>query len=363
MNPSPYNPGGAKPTGGGPKSDQTRNIILIIAGVLLLAALGFFAAKYFSTKGDLETKIAQNEELSTEITGLEQKINGLDQEIQRLNTDSQGKDSLIAAKLAEISGLNSRLSSLASNNKVSASKLQELQKKLKNAEAQYQVELDKLKQENAALGAKVEEKVKELVKKDQDIMKKEEELTQTKQEKAQKESELAQTQEEKAQKEKELAQTKQDKEKKEKELDQTKQAASPLKAADFRFLNVKKNDKQKEEYDKSFNTGLFGGINDIRSCFTIQENAVAPVGSRDVYMVYENPDGSTRTTAGSGNFKYNNQSMQYTLKQTINYNRSSQEVCMTIPKPDKSQKYQKGTQKIAVYCDNKLIGTSDLQMK
>jgi len=360
MNPSPYNPGGAKPTGGGPKNDQTRNIILIVAGVLLLAALGFFATKYFSTKGDLEAKVTENEQLNTEIDELEQKITGLDQEIQRLNTESQGKDSLIAAKLAEITGLNTRLSSLASSNKVSASKYKELEGKLKAAQAQYQAELDKLKQENAALGAKVEEKVKELVKKDEEMMKKEEEHKQVVKEK---EEQISQTQEEKAQKEKELAQTKQEKEKKEKELDQTKQAASPLKASDFRFLNVKKNDKQKEEYDKSFNTGLFGGINDIRTCFTIQENAVAPVGSRDIYLVYENPDGSTRTTAGSGNFKYNNQSMQYTLKQTINYNRSSQEVCMTIPKPDKSQKYQKGTQKIAVYCDNKLIGTSDLQMK
>lgn len=359
MNPSPYNPG-SKPTGGGPKNDQTRNIILIVAGVLLLAALGFFATKYFSTKGDLETKVAENEQLNTEITELEQKITGLDQEIQRLNTESQGKDSLIAAKLAEITGLTSRLSSMASNNKVSASKYKELEGKLKAAEAQYQAELEKLRQENSGLAAKIDEKVKELVKKDEEIMKKEEEHKQVV---ADKDNQISQTQQEKEQKEKELAQTKQEKAEKEKVLEQTKQAASPLKAADFRFLNVKKNDKQKEEYDKSFNTGLFGGINDIRTCFTIQENAVAPVGSRDVYMVYENPDGSTRTTAGSGNFKYNNQSMQYTLKQTINYNRSSQEVCMTIPKPDKSQKYQKGAQKVAVYCDNKLIGTSELMMK
>ncbi|MFN0203110.1 MAG: hypothetical protein ACKVTZ_16410 [Bacteroidia bacterium] len=383
MNPI-QNPGQRPNNGQG--NDQTKNIILAVVGVILLAALGFFAAKYFSTKGDLTSEQQKTEELSSEIDSLDKKIQTLESDITTLNQQSQGKDSIIAsqatqieAKVSELSGLQSRLKELKSQGKISDERARSLENRmslLQTQISQYEAQLAKLRGENEGLVKTVGEKEGVIKEKEGVIMEKEGVIKEKEgviQEKDKKiESTIREKEEVVAQKDQEIGNKTQLLEQKNKEflqkkeeLNKTTETASVLRAADFRYLNVKKNDKQKEEYDRTFNLGLFGtGVQDVNVCFTVQENAISKPGARDLYLVYKNPDGSVRKTAGSGKFNYNNQSMDYTLKTTINYNRAAQEVCMRVPKPaDKAAKYQKGNQAVSVYCDNNLIGSGGFGIK
>jgi hypothetical protein len=48
----------------------------------------------------------------------------------------------------------------------------------------------------------------------------------------------------------------------------------------------------------------------------------------------------------------------------INYNRTSQEICMDVPKSAaKDDKFQKGDQTISIFCDGKMIGRGRFEVK
>ncbi len=369
MNTTPYTPppGGQRPTGAPqmPKDnkDQTKNIIMIAAIVLLLAATGFFAAKYFSERSKTQEQTVEMDTLNTEITDLETKIKGLETDIESKNTDMAEKDRLLEERLKELEDMRNKVANAQSNNKISGQKAKELQGKIDELSQMltaYKEEIARLKEENVQLTGQVGTLVEESAQKSQKIEEVQKASETQKAEIEKRDKEAKQLQTAIAQKEDVISTEKQNNVAKQEELDKTKQAASVLRAADFRFFNVKRNDKEKEEMDKEFKRMW---MQSVKISFTIQENLVAPVGNRETYIVYENPDGSTRTTEKSGKFKFGNQDMTYSTKVVFPYNRTATEVSVMIPKPDKDNKYQKGLQMISAYCDGKLIGKGTFDVK
>ncbi len=351
MNTAPMNPGNrpTPPPSPAKNNDQTIKIILIAALVLLLGLTGFFATKYYGEKGKNEQQLVEIDTLNSEISDLETKIKGMESEIEGKNLDITEKDRLLDEKLQELQTLQKKLSSAQSQGKISSGKAKELQDRISSLEGMitaYKEEIERLKEENVALSGQVSALTEENASSKQKISEIQQNNEAQKAQIAKKEEEKVKVEEEKAKKEEELA--------------LTTQAASVLRAADFRFFNVKKSDKEKEEMDKEFKRMW---MQSVKICFTVMENLVAQPGAREVYLVYENPDGTVRTTASSGKFKYENRDISYSTKTNFNFNRSAQELCMSIPKPEKDNKYQKGEQVVTVFCDGKMIGRGKFEIK
>lgn len=345
-------PGGQRPMGAPQQpdnKDQTKNIIMIALIVLFLATTGFFAAKYFSEKGKTEQQTVEMDSLNTEISDLETKIKGLETDIESKNTEISEKDRLLEERLKELEGLNARIAGAQKSGRISESKAKELQAKiseLENMLTAYKEEISRLKEENKQLSGQVSTLTEESALQKQEVEDLKKQKTET---------EAVVTAKEEVIKQKEEAF-----EQKNKELEDTKQAGSVLRAADFRFFNVKKNDKEKEEVDKEFKRMW---MQNVRVCCKIMDNAIAKAGPREIYFVYENPDKSTRYTTKSGKFKFDNRDISYTTKETVVYNKVATEVCTMIPKPDNDDKFQKGMQTVSVYCEGKLIGKGTFEIK
>ena len=144
------------------------------------------------------------------------------------------------------------------------------------------------------------------------------------------------------------------------QLEETVQKASVLKAANYKFFSVSKKGKLKEETEFRRRT-----LKELKVCFTMLENLVAKPGIRDVYLVLENPDGSPNTNYGdgySGTFEVNGRESTYSAKVIMDYNRSSQQICLDYA-PDVNTKFQKGVQKIQIFTDGRLIGLSSFEVK
>ena len=141
---------------------------------------------------------------------------------------------------------------------------------------------------------------------------------------------------------------------------QTKiEAASILKAVEFEFIAVNKRGKEtsgKELRERK--------IENLKICFKVLDNEVAPVGERTIYLVVKNPNGIVYKAfeTSSGYFKYNGQEIPYTAKVTIQYDRSAQNVCEVYEKP-KTEDFMKGTHRVTVYADGFVIGNGSFVVK
>lgn len=307
---------------------NTSRAILVIAGILVLSALAYFAIKYFSEKSANKENIATIDNLNSEILELEEKILNFEVAIEDRDMDLAEKDKQLEEKYKELEAVVNRLAQAKKTNKGNLAKIKQLESRvseLRTVVDQYRQEIDYLKVQNQQLTGQVDS-----------LLVTEGRL------KAQNlnllEAKAATTQ----------------------ELEQTKQIASVLQSKDYRYFNVRKNGKEKEE-----TVFRRGALNDLKICFTVMENLLAERGPKEVYLVYENPDGTINanfTDGFSGKFSHENAEKVYTAKVSINYNRLAQEVCIPYS-PSETNKYQKGPQYVSIYCDGNIIGQDNFTIK
>ncbi|MEZ4773157.1 MAG: hypothetical protein R3D00_08240 [Bacteroidia bacterium] len=310
-------------------SKTTSRAILVIVGILVLSALAYFSVKYFSEKGANEENVATIENLNNEILQLEEKILNLEVAIEDQNMELAEKDKLLEEKYEELEAMVGRVAEAKKDNKANIAKIKQLESRvseLKGLVDQYSKQIEYLKEQNRQLTGQVDSLVViegELTVQNKTLTARNEATS--------------------------------------RELEQTRKIASALKTKDFRFINIKKpGKKEKEEEEFSRRT-----LKDIRICFTILENPITPSGEKEVYLVYENPDGTANTnfTSGfSGKFIHNDEEKVYTVMKSINYENDATEVCMDYS-PAEENKYQKGTQYVSVYCDGRLIGQGTFEVK
>ncbi|MDX1907824.1 MAG: hypothetical protein SF053_12375 [Bacteroidia bacterium] len=310
------------------QSDSTSRVILVIVGILVLSALGYFATKYFSEKESSAEKGTTIEALNTEIKDLEAKILGFEMTIADQETSLIDKSNQLNKKVDELSQLILVIEAARKENKANLAKLREYEQRIADLKVildSYRREINWLKDQNLVLSGKVDSlRISEarLRHDNQDLIRQNLTTTQT--------------------------------------LSETRQIASVLKTKDFRYFNIKKGGKERQETE--FRRG---SLNELKICFTIIENLVAQPGQREVYLVYENPDGTVQANepAGiSGTFTFDHRERPYSVKTTVDYNRLAQEICV-IYTPISSESYQKGPQYISVYCDGRLIGQSSFMIR
>lgn len=96
--------------------------------------------------------------------------------------------------------------------------------------------------------------------------------------------------------------------------------------------------------------------------FDLMPNEVADVETKKVYIQIKEPSGSTiyDLSTGGGEFEYQGSNLFYTKKVDVLYERTGKHVVFSFSAP---QPYKSGKNTIEIYTDDKLIGSTNFQVK
>ena len=100
----------------------------------------------------------------------------------------------------------------------------------------------------------------------------------------------------------------------------------------------------------------------IRTCFTIDENALSLPGNKEIFIRILSPDGRVLSegTDDSFRFSFNGVRGLYSIKKSVNYQNKQMEVCMdwTV-----QEELPIGEYVVEIYCDEADIGKTKLTLK
>ncbi|MCB9185316.1 MAG: hypothetical protein H6601_01060 [Flavobacteriales bacterium] len=97
-------------------------------------------------------------------------------------------------------------------------------------------------------------------------------------------------------------------------------------------------------------------IEKLRACFTLSENPITEKGAKMLYVRIVGPDGKVLTKGHGEEFEFEGGSMTYSTSKDINYDGSSQDLCIYYPAP--TEGFAEGKHTIELYVDKALIGTA-----
>ncbi|MEM7375282.1 MAG: hypothetical protein AAF587_42195 [Bacteroidota bacterium] len=314
-------------------SKNTSRAILVIVGILVLSALGYFATKYFSEKESNKQKEVKIDKLSNEIIDLEEKLLTFELSQEDKELELADKNDQLNRKNDELDRMYTEISQYKKENKANLAKIKQMETRLTDLQsliARYQATIADYQKKYAKLEA-----VKDSIAANEGKLK----------EQNQNLMDQAAT----AKREKQEIEV----------------LASKLTASDLRYFNVRKNGREDEGTEFARRK-----MNAVKVCFIISENLFAPSGKREVYMVYENPGDASQNLnydAGiSGTFMYEGAKKEYSAKTSFVFKRLAQEVCITFS-PDPALKsrdqFQKGPQYISLYTTDNLIGQGNFIIK
>lgn len=308
-------------------SQATSRAILVIAGILVLSALAYFAIKYFSEHSDNEAKALEITSLNAEVEQLEENIVQFQKDLNDISVDLATKEQLLQQKVNELETVQASLASARRANKTQTADIRKLELRVQELQSvleEYDDLIAELRAENQDLSNQVDSLVV-------------------------RESQLAQSN-------RELEQTSSQIQEK---LDRTVTVASALKARNLTFFSYKEGKKEKE-----FTQLARWRMKDLQVCFTILENQIAQGGERSVYVVIEDEAGnpvSNFTDDLSGRFPYQGQDKVFTASRTVSFFGSEIEDCVVFNYPEGSR-FEKGIYYVYLYSDNNLIGQGSFEI-
>lgn len=307
--------------------DTNKNLFIRIGLALLVLSLFAIGFYYYSDNQKLkkekqnleETKI----ELQNEIKELDNKLAELESVINDKNTEVETKDRKIRELQKELESLQNLVKKYENEGKITKIKAEQLQGQLDQKNfyiAKYQQEINRLKEENQKLKEKIDNLSHSIKERDSINEALKEDLT----------------------------------------IKETKlEAASILKAYDFVIYNI--NSRGKESTDDIFKARQ---LHDIKVCFKLQENNIAEIGNRNIYIQIISPSKEVlkQFKKNSGYFTHRNREEIYSTKANIYYQRTEMEVCAIFSKPD-DLNYEKGEYKVVVFSDGYEIGKTTFRVK
>lgn len=334
------------------QQDSAKNssrIVLISIGIVMLAALVFFAWKYFSEKNDNDLKVAQIQELDTEILDLEQKIVDLERTLDEQGIELADKNNLLEQKNDQIKEMLRRLDEAVNSGKMDKGRAGQMEARLRQA----QEFIERLQNQVNVLSAQKEalqQDVEALQKQKQQLQSKTEEQTAVIEEITQTNTEL-------------------------------KKAAAVFKTRDFEIFNVKVNRSKSEDAIPGTRFSR-AAMESLRVCFTILTNEYADVGPREVFMVIKDENEKTitnfKSAQSSGTFSLaedgdeepkDEDIITYSALSEFVYENEELQICIPFTpesqgkkngkKSDRNEqpgKWEKGMYYISIYCERKFIG-------
>lgn len=115
--------------------------------------------------------------------------------------------------------------------------------------------------------------------------------------------------------------------------------------------------------DKESQTDKAGRTDRIKVCFTIGENPLVKSGKKSLYICITRPDKVVVTKTKYDTFTFNGQTLPFSMREDINYDGKSVNLCVKWNKKDNDKPAMKGTYNVTVYTDEKEIGSGSFQLK
>jgi seryl-tRNA synthetase len=290
-------------------------ILLSILTVLFLGTtlyFGFFAKPVFNQ--EFVKAVVENEYLQSELDSLLSEHERIKKEYGELSEQLTEKDSVILANAEEIRKL---IAGQADYRKIKRQleRLQNIAKEYVEQIDQLYTENKQLKEENTQVKTQLKEskKVIEAITKDKE------------------------------------------------ELDQTITAAAVHQAYNIHSRAVYFKNKNKEEVM----TEKANRVDQFKTTFIIGANSLIPAGPVTVYCRIAIPGTGRILSPGSGDafsFTYNDEKLQYSAKQTINYNNNAETVTINWNLPDKD-KAMKGRYVVQLYTEEQFLGETGFELK
>ncbi|RMG72757.1 MAG: hypothetical protein D6722_04850 [Bacteroidetes bacterium] len=312
------------------QSQQTSRAILVIVGILVLSALGYFATKYFMEKEAGKEKDERLEALSQEIYQLEEDIATLQVERDDQAEDILKKEEQLALKSRQLEEVINRLDEARQAGKLNVARIRELETQVSNLQqtiAQNRETIRQLQEENAQLAQALDS-----IRGTSAILQEENAILAA------------------------------ENDAKEQQLAQDRARAARLKAVEFTFYEY---NTRRDKRGKA-GTRFANGQDAIETCFTLLDNAFAEKGTRDIYLVIEDPTGQTLTNeAGySGTFSVEGQTRAYSATTQVNYRGLSEEICLIWARPDgRDGKFMDGPHYVSIFCEGEVIGRGTFEIK
>lgn len=296
--------------------NKRRNNTLIIVVVVLIAALALLAWLYLSTRSRLgnmlEEKELQRTELQHELDSLILDHNNIKMEYGSLSDSLAGKDSIIQANAMEIRKLL--------DTQYEFYKVKKKLDKLRSISQGYLKQMDSLYTVN------------------RELREENEQIRSSYQKEQQRSTSL--------QKDKEA-------------LTEKVSSAAFLKAYKITGQGVRGSGEKERAADKAKR------VEKIKVCFTLSENPLLSAGSRDVYVRIARPD-KTVLARGKGDeysFSYKGEILQYSVKETVNYQNQSIDLCLYWINRSTKEDLPSGVYVVSVYSDDYEIGQSTFSLK
>ncbi len=98
----------------------------------------------------------------------------------------------------------------------------------------------------------------------------------------------------------------------------------------------------------------------FRTCFTLNENAIAKPGLRNVYMRIVGPDDFVLAKSETDLFDFEGEKIVYSATREVDYQNKDVEMCIFF---DNNGELAKGVYKITLYMDGYMIGYAELTLK
>ena len=128
--------------------------------------------------------------------------------------------------------------------------------------------------------------------------------------------------------------------------------ASILQTYNLVAMGVRERGSKEKETDKA------SRLDKIKTCFTIGENKILEPGMRDIYIRIAQPDKLilTKDRSDEYTFMYKGNKIQYTVKETIDYQGNSMDLCLYWAKTSSAKEMQKGAYHVEIFCQDEVIG-------
>jgi hypothetical protein len=123
--------------------------------------------------------------------------------------------------------------------------------------------------------------------------------------------------------------------------------------------------KKKFMSDKMDETSMAKKVIKFKSCFSVMDNKIAPVGKKTLYMRIVAPDGKVigNPAANSGKFKTSKgDDAQFTVSKEIDYNGAKSDQCLEYDEPNKGV-FVPGNYIVELYVDGSLTSTTGITLK
>ncbi|WP_179349288.1 hypothetical protein [Winogradskyella pacifica] len=101
--------------------------------------------------------------------------------------------------------------------------------------------------------------------------------------------------------------------------------------------------------------------NAIDVCITLNENPLALNGKKDIYIQIVSPQGNV--VSDKGEVFFGNTSLNYSFKESINYEKENLEICTAIVADDEDQPFLKGVYFVNIFHENVKLGSTSLNLK